>query len=113
MAFSAWPASTGRCCSLGCRDSCCWCSALAGGKWVDIYARLKILAVGYAMLSILLTIIGMLLISTALICTQFEAYSLDLLSHPKLGLIKSHCFMDFPRHSAWSSITAKYKHPHP
>ena len=51
-----------------------------GLRVVEIYSRFQLLAVGYAMLSVLLTIIGMLLISTALILHSIRGLLLDLLS---------------------------------
>ena len=51
-----------------------------GLRVVEIYSRFQVLAVGYAMLSVLLTIIGMLLISTALILHSIRGLLLDLLS---------------------------------
>jgi glycosyltransferase involved in cell wall biosynthesis len=58
---------------------------LAGIGWgllvVEIYSRIQTLAVGYAMLSVLLTIIGMLMLSTGIILHSIRGLLLDLLNH--------------------------------
>jgi len=49
------------------------------GIWVvDIYRRLQTLAVGYAMVSVLITIIGMLLLSTGIILHSVRGLIIDL-----------------------------------
>ena len=57
---------------------------LVGIGWgllvVDLYRRFQSLAVGYAMLSVLLTIIGMLLFSTGIILHSIRGLLLDLLN---------------------------------
>ena len=57
---------------------------LVGIGWgflvVNIYSRIQTLAVGYAMLSVLLTIIGMLMLSTGIILHSIRGLLLDLLN---------------------------------
>jgi len=57
---------------------------LVGIGWgllvVDIYSRAQTLAVGYAMVSVLLTIIGMLLLSTGIILHSVRGLLMDMLS---------------------------------
>lgn len=55
------------------------------GIWVvEIYARVEQLAVGYAMISVLMSIIGMLLFSSGVILHSIRGLLIDML-HDKLG----------------------------
>jgi glycosyltransferase involved in cell wall biosynthesis len=62
---------------------------LAGAGWgwwvVDIYSRIKQLAVGYAMISILLVIIGVVMLSTGIILHSIRGLLIDLLQKQKLS----------------------------
>ncbi len=50
------------------------------GAWVvDIYARIQTLAVGYAMISVLLTVIGMLMLSTGVTLHSIRGLLMDAL----------------------------------
>lgn len=54
------------------------------GIWVvDIYARIRTLAVGYAMISVLLSMIGMLLLSTGIILHSIRALLFDYFPHSR------------------------------
>jgi hypothetical protein len=48
-----------------------------GVRVVEIYSRIQVLAVGYAMISVLLTIIGMLGLSTGIILHSVRGLLLD------------------------------------
>jgi glycosyltransferase involved in cell wall biosynthesis len=50
---------------------------------VDIYARIQILAVGYVMISVLLSIVGMLLLSTGITLHSIRGLLTDFVSRPK------------------------------
>jgi glycosyltransferase involved in cell wall biosynthesis len=57
-------------------------SGILWGFWVvDIYRRAHTLAVGYAMLSVLLTIIGMLSLSTGIILHSIRGLLMDFIHH--------------------------------
>jgi len=47
---------------------------------VNIYTRIQVLAVGYAMISVLTTIIGMLLFSTGIILHSVRGLLFDMLN---------------------------------
>jgi glycosyltransferase involved in cell wall biosynthesis len=54
------------------------------GIWVvNIYSRIQTLAVGYAMISVLISIIGMLLLSTGIILHSIRALLMENFSHQR------------------------------
>lgn len=59
------------------------CGLVGGIVVVDIYSRSRVLAVGYAMLSVLLTIIGMLLFSTGIILHSIRALLMEFMKPRK------------------------------
>ena len=54
-----------------------------GLRVVDIFSRTQVLAAGYAMISVLLSVIGMLLISTGVILHSVRALILEFLEPEK------------------------------
>jgi glycosyltransferase involved in cell wall biosynthesis len=59
-----------------------------GLRVVEIFGRTQVLAVGYAMISVLLSIIGMLLISTGIILHSIRALLLEFLEFEKDRALK-------------------------